>query len=196
MLVGLSGYLVGYNGSFEFKSGEKYPENLDYTFMRVFNAAFGALCVPLAYYTAREFKFSKKGIWLVTLMVLCENSYATISRFILLDAMLLFFTFTTVLCYARFHNLQSKSFSFEWFAWLVLSGISIGCVCSVKWVGLFATAVIGLYTVEDLWNKFGDLRMPLVGSSPVDGFAGEIVMLIENLYSMCMQATGSAESSV
>jgi len=34
---------------------------------------------------------------------------------------------------------------------------------SVKWVGLFgATALVGLYTIEDLWNKFGDLKMPKV----------------------------------
>ena len=54
MLVGLSGYLAGYNGSFEFKSGEKYPEELNYTSMRVFNAFFGAVCIPTAYFTARE----------------------------------------------------------------------------------------------------------------------------------------------
>ncbi|TGZ79630.1 glycosyltransferase family 39 protein [Ascodesmis nigricans] len=160
MLVGLSGYLAGYNGSFEFKSGEHYPPELNYTFMRVFNAAFGALCIPLAYFTAKQLKFTKPAVWLVTLMVLCENSYATISRFILLDSMLLFFTFTTIFCYAKFHNLQRQSFSPEWCFWLFLSGISIGCVCSVKWVGLFVTAVVGLYTVEDLWNKFGDLSMP------------------------------------
>ncbi len=29
-------------------------------------------------------------------------------------------------------------------------------------VGLFVTALVGLYTIEDLWNKFGDLRMPVV----------------------------------
>lgn len=162
MLVGLSGLLAGYNGSFEFKSGEKYPEELNYTFMRLFNSTFGAVCVPLAYFTAKELNFRRPAVWLVTLMVLFENSYATISRFILLDSMLLCFTFTTVLCWARFHRLRDQSFSIEWFTWLFLTGISIGCVCSVKWVGMFGTALVGLYTIEDLWNKFGDLKMPKV----------------------------------
>ena len=168
MLVGLSGVLAGYNGSFEFKSGEKYPSELDYTTMRLFNSAFGALCVPLAYYTARELNFRRNTVWLVTLMVLCENSYATISRFILLDSMLLFFTFTTTLCWARFHSLRRESFSAEWYLWLALTGLSIGCVCSVKWVGLFCTALVGIYTAEDLWNKFGDLDMPFVSLSMVE----------------------------
>ena len=162
MLVGLSGYLANYNGSFEFKSGETYPEELNYTFMRLFNSTFGALCVPVAYYTARELNLRRPAVWLVTMMVLFENSYATISRFILLDSMLLFFTFTTTLCWARFHSLRKESFSPEWFLWLFLCGINIGCVCSVKWVGLFCTALVGLYTIEDLWNKFGDLDMPKV----------------------------------
>lgn len=162
MLVGLSGYLAGYNGSFEFKSGERYPEELNYTFMRAFNASFGALCIPVAYYTAKELNFKKPAAWFVALMVLCENSYATISRFILLDSMLLFFTFTTILCWARFHRLQGQSFTAEWFAWLALTGVSIGCVCSIKWVGLFCTAVVGLYTIDDLWNKFGDVKMPKI----------------------------------
>ena len=162
MLVGLSGYLAGYNGSFEFKSGETYPPEINYTLMRIFNAAFGALCVPLAYYTARELNFRRPVVWLVTMMVLFENSYATISRFILLDSMLLFFTFTTVFCWARFHRLQRESFTPEWWLWLVLTGISIGGVCSVKWVGFFCTALVGLYTAEDLWHKFGDLKMPKI----------------------------------
>lgn len=162
MLVGLSGYLANYNGSFEFKSGETYPEELNYTFMRLFNSAFGALCVPLAYLTARELHFKRPTVWLVTAMVLFENSYTTISRFILLDSMLLFFTFTTVFCWSKFHNQRHDPFSPEWGFWLFITGISIGCVCSVKWVGMFGTALVGLYTIEDLWNKFGDLRLPKV----------------------------------
>lgn len=166
MLVGFSGLLAGYNGSFEFKSGEKYPEELNYTVMRLFGSAFGALCVPLAYFTAKELNMRRTTVWLVTLMVLCENSYAAISRFILLDSMLLFFTFTTTLCWARFHALRRESFSAEWYFWLGLTGLSIGCVCSVKWVGLFCTALVGVYTAEDLWNKFGDLEMPFVSLLP------------------------------
>src|SRR5947207_574593 len=146
MLVGLSGFLAGYNGSFEFKSGETYPPELNYTFMRLFNSSFGALCVPLAYYTAKEMNFKKPAVWFITLMVLCENSYTTISRFILLDSMLLFFTFTTMFCWAKFHRLQNESFSMKWYAWLVLTGMSIGCVCSVKWSCLFCKALVGFCT--------------------------------------------------
>lgn len=170
MLVGLSGYLAGYNGSFEFKSGETYPEDLNYTFMRLFNSAFGALCVPLAYFTAKELHFKRPTVWLVTAMVLFENSYTTISRFILLDSMLLFFTFTTVFCWTKFHNQRFDPFSPEWGLWLMMTGISVGCVCSVKWVGMFGTALVGLYTIEDLWNKFGDLKMPKVELAAHLGF--------------------------
>ena len=162
MLVGLSGGLAGDNGPFEFKSGEKYPEELNFTFMRAFNALFGILCVPMAYWTARELHFRRPAVWLVTLMVLCENSYTTISRFILLDSMLLCGTVATALCWAKFHNQRHNSFELEWFFWLFMTGFSIGCVCSVKLVGLFVTSLVGLYTIEDLWNKFGNTKMPAV----------------------------------
>ncbi|KAK3985811.1 family 39 putative glycosyltransferase [Cladorrhinum sp. PSN332] len=161
LLVGLSGYLAGYNGSFEFKSGETYPADVDYTFMRQFNAFWGAVCVPMAYWTAKELKLRRATVWLVTLMVLCENSYTTISRFILLDSMLLFGTVATTLCWAKFHGQRHNSFEPEWFLWLTMTGLSIGFVTSVKLVGLFVTALVGLYTIEDLWRKFGDTKMPL-----------------------------------
>ena len=40
-------------------------------------------------------------------------------------------------------------------------------VISVKWVGLFATLLVGAYTIEDLWNKFGDLRLTYVCEGPI-----------------------------
>jgi len=172
----LSGYLAGYNGSFEFKSGETYPADVNYTFMRQFNAFWGAVCVPMAYWTAKELNLRRATVWLITLMVLCENSYTTISRFILLDSMLLFGTVATTLCWAKFHGQRRNSFEPEWFFWLTMTGLSIGFVTSVKLVGLFVTALVGLYTVEDLWRKFGDTKMPL----PVLGahLAARVVGLI------------------
>ena len=29
-------------------------------------------------------------------------------------------------------------------------------------IGLFVTALVGVYTIEDLWEKFGDTKMPVV----------------------------------
>jgi dolichyl-phosphate-mannose-protein mannosyltransferase len=57
---------------------------------------------------------------------------------------------------------QHSAFGEDWWLWLVFTGWSIGCVCSIKWVGAFVTALVGVYTVEDLWDKFGDLKMPIV----------------------------------
>ncbi|KAI9459456.1 glycosyltransferase family 39 protein [Lactarius psammicola] len=160
MLVGLAGLLSGYNGGFEFKSGETYPDHVPYVAMRVILATFGVLMVPLGWYTAVELGMSTRACHIVALMVLCDVAWLCISRFILLDSMLLFFTFTTVFGLSKFHNQQYQSFSFDWWFWLAFTGTSIGCVSSVKLVGLFVTALVGLYTIEDLWNKFGDLRMP------------------------------------
>jgi dolichyl-phosphate-mannose-protein mannosyltransferase len=75
--------------------------------------------------------------------------------------MLLFGTVATTLCWAKFHSQRKNSFEPEWFFWLFMTGLSIGFVTSVKLVGLFVTALVGLYTIEDLWNKFGDTKMPV-----------------------------------
>ncbi|KAJ7746561.1 glycosyltransferase family 39 protein [Mycena metata] len=161
MIVGLVGLLAGYDGQFEFKSGVEYPDNVPYVAMRVMLATFGVGMVPLGWYTAVELGMSQWACHLVTMMVLFDVGWLCISRFILLDAMLLFFTFFTVFCMSKFHNQQYQPFSFDWWTWLVMTGVSIGLVTSVKMVGLFVTALVGLYTIEDLWEKFGDLKMPV-----------------------------------
>jgi dolichyl-phosphate-mannose-protein mannosyltransferase len=63
--------LASYAGDFEFKSGEKYPDNVNYAVMRIFLAMFGAFMVPFAYFTGLELKFSQRASFLAALMVLC-----------------------------------------------------------------------------------------------------------------------------
>jgi dolichyl-phosphate-mannose-protein mannosyltransferase len=126
MLLGLSGYLVGYNGSFEFESGTKYPPELNYTGMRLFAATFGALMVPIAYLTGLELHLSTPASILLSMMVLMGNaqhggissilkflsvdiSLLAISRFILLDPMLLFFTALSCYTMVTFRNYQEKA---------------------------------------------------------------------------------------
>ncbi|KAK7032753.1 glycosyltransferase family 39 protein [Favolaschia claudopus] len=161
MLVALAGYLAGYDGSFEFKSGEVYTEDVPFTAMRMILATFGVAMVPVGWYTAIELGMSRWACHLVALMVLLDVGWLCISRFILLDSMLLFFIVFTVFCLTKFNNKQSRPFSIGWWYWLTLTGLGIGCVTSVKMVGMFVTALVGLYTVEDLWEKFGDLKMPV-----------------------------------
>ncbi|RKP09865.1 dolichyl-phosphate-mannose-protein mannosyltransferase [Thamnocephalis sphaerospora] len=160
VLVGLAGALAGYDGSFDFKSGSVYPEGLNYTAMRVILATFGALLVPLAYGTAHELGFSNRAAFLAGVLILCENALLVISRFILLDSMLLFFTALSLYTFVGFHAQRHQPFSFDWWLWLVANGLSLGMVSSVKWVGLFSVALVGLYTIYDLFDKLGHLAMP------------------------------------
>ncbi len=74
MLVGLAGLLSGYNGGFDFKSGVEYPSDVPYTSMRVMLASFGVALVPLAWWTAGEFGWSKFTRHWVTLCVLLGES--------------------------------------------------------------------------------------------------------------------------
>jgi dolichyl-phosphate-mannose-protein mannosyltransferase len=123
MLVALAGALAGYTGHFEFKSGSEYGDDVPFVAMRVMLALFGVGMVPLAWYTAVELGLTWRACHIVTLMVLLgacicmlirnvlylaeiDVAWLCISRFILLDAMLLFFTFSTVFCMTKFHNQQ------------------------------------------------------------------------------------------
>ena len=155
LLVGLSGYLAGYDGSFKFDSGVGYPPECNYVFMRIFNCVFGILCTPLAYKTAVLAGYNQYTVWFISLLVVFEMLSLTLSKFILLDSMLLFFTVTTYYCLIKLHTLRLRNalLTYKGLAYLCLTGVSIGCVCSVKLVGLFVTVLVGLYTIYDLLIK-------------------------------------------
>lgn len=154
MLVALSGWLVGFNGEFEFASGDLFPAELDYQGMRLFQAAVGLVVPVCAYWLVQnmELGLGSGGAWLAALAATLELTHVLLLRFILLDALLLAFTATTfwALTLVHWHRVHGREFSAAWWLRMALLGLLIGCVCSVKWVGLFVTLLAGAYTVYDL----------------------------------------------
>ncbi|QEU58267.1 Pmt6 [Kluyveromyces lactis] len=151
MLIGLGEYLAGFDGDFDFSSNSSYPDEVNFKIMRQFNAIFSSLCTPLAFYSAKNLSFSMPTVYLVALMVCFEHSYIVLGKFVLLDSMLLFFTLLTFYCLSQLYRLRERQLTVEWLTWILATGFSIGCVCSVKWVGLLITALVGIYTVSELY---------------------------------------------
>lgn len=149
MLVALAGYISGFNGvGFTFESAKSYIGHVNYISMRIFVALFGTMVVPMGYLTALQLRLTHTTACLVGLMLLFDVGLIGITRLILLDSFLLCFTSSLLLGYSIFRN--SKEFTPKWHFGLILTGLSIGCVSSVKWVGFFPTALVGLLTIEEL----------------------------------------------
>ncbi|KAJ2257077.1 Protein O-mannosyltransferase 2 [Coemansia sp. RSA 454] len=87
-----------------------------------------------------------------------DNALCTISRFILLDAMLLFFTAMSALSFSGLYKHRLQPFTRVWWGWLFATGVVLGLVASSKWVGFFSVGLVGLYTVWELYDIFGQSR--------------------------------------
>ncbi|KAK9728208.1 hypothetical protein K7432_001211 [Basidiobolus ranarum] len=161
MMIAATAYLAGFDGSFTFeKIGLDYIEpNVPYVAMRLLPAVLGWLLVPIAYFTLRGSRCSHATASLGALMVTFENSYTTQFRHILLDSPLVFFTALTILSWVHFQNAINTPFTMKWWLWLGATGVSLGLTGSVKWVGLFLYATVGLSTLAQLWELIGDFSV-------------------------------------
>lgn len=161
MSIAFAGYLSGYNGSFPFdKPGDSYGEN-SYVGMRMFCATLGTLCVPLAYLTVWELTKSTGAALLSTAFIVFDHGCITISQYILLDPVLMFWIMLSTYCFTKFQNCKNVPYSVEWWAWMAASGVSLSCAFSCKWVGLFVILWAGITTVMNLWDLLGDLSLSL-----------------------------------
>ncbi|XP_063079994.1 protein O-mannosyl-transferase 2-like [Engraulis encrasicolus] len=161
MLIGLSGYLTGYNGSFPFtKPGDKFEEH-HYGGMRGMCAAFGAGLPVLAYLTVVEVSGSTSAALITAALLIFDTGYITLSQYILLDPILMFFIMAAVFCTIKFYSYTHRPFTTPWCVWLVLMGVSLaGCV-SVKFLGVFVVLLVGLNTAAELWELLGDNTLSL-----------------------------------
>ena len=70
MLNAFAGLIAGFNGSFEFESGARYPDEVKYGVMRYLNAIFGVMITPLAYWTGIHLRFTHLGAILLAVMTI------------------------------------------------------------------------------------------------------------------------------
>ncbi|XP_019767604.2 protein O-mannosyl-transferase 2 [Dendroctonus ponderosae] len=162
MLIGLSGYLTGYDGTFAFdKPGDKY-ENASYVGMRLFCTSLGASVVPMAFLTVNQMTSSPTAALFSSLLILFDVGLITLTQYILLDPILLCFMMGSILGAIKVSYNTADEFSPRWWIWLIFTGTMLACCCSVKFVGLFVVLLVGLITIADLWNILGDLTKPVV----------------------------------
>lgn len=162
MLIGLAGYMTGYDGSFPFvKPGDKY-EHHNYWGMRGFCAVLGSFLPVFAYLIVLELSSSHTAALIAASLLLFDTGCITISQYILLDPILLFFIMAAVLSMVKFHQQALRPFSASWWLWLGLTGVNLSGALGVKFVGLFVITLVGLNTVSDLWRLLGDQSLSLV----------------------------------
>lgn len=150
--------LGGFRGDFDFaKIGDVYPENVPYVLMRTFSAVLGVATVVLAHLTLRSSGVRPFVALATSACLLFENSYVTISKYILLDLPLVFFIAAAVYAFKKFEIQQP--FSVAWFRALLACSVSLGLALSSKWVGLFTVVWCGVGCVIHMWFLIGDLSV-------------------------------------
>jgi dolichyl-phosphate-mannose-protein mannosyltransferase len=154
LLFAFVGWLVGYDGDFKFENiGDSYiTNNVPYVAYRSLPALLGSLTVPTVFLIMWESGYSLPACVLSACLVLFDNSHIGQTRLILLDATLVFFMATSVLCYVRFYKQRHLPFGRKWWKWLLMTGFSMSCVISVKYVGTFIFVTIGAAVCIDLWG--------------------------------------------
>merc|ERR1711892_386575 len=123
--------------------------------MRYGCTIFGILTVPLGFLTVWEMTDgSLSAATLAALFLVFDNGMAVINRYILLDPLMIFFISSSVYAMVKFRKC-SNTFSNQWWGWLAVTGSMLAGAISVKFVGLFVIALVGMYTAIDLWNLLG-----------------------------------------
>uniref|UniRef100_A0AAQ5Z4D4 Protein O-mannosyl-transferase 2 n=1 Tax=Amphiprion ocellaris TaxID=80972 RepID=A0AAQ5Z4D4_AMPOC len=162
MLIGLAGYMTGYDGTFPFiKPGDKY-EQQNYWGMRGFCAVLGSFLPIFAYLIVLELSQSHTAAFITAILLIFDTGCITISQYILLDPILMFFIMAAVLSMVKFNQQRYRPFTASWWFWLVLTGVNLAGAFGVKFVGLFVILLVGLNTIWDLWRLLGDLSLSLV----------------------------------
>ncbi|XP_033647476.1 protein O-mannosyl-transferase 1-like [Asterias rubens] len=163
LLLAGAGYMADTNVTFPFERiGDEYPCDLPIWHLRLIPALCGSLLVPIVYLIITEIGYTDWTAVQAAVLVLFDNALITESRFILLDTMLLFFTFTALILLFRLRKMRQRCFSASWWLCMLLLGIAITCAVSVKYSAILMVSLIYLVVAYDFWQLVGDRSLSVM----------------------------------
>ncbi|MEK9184968.1 MAG: phospholipid carrier-dependent glycosyltransferase [Patescibacteria group bacterium] len=134
LLATLSAYWGHFSSNFDFTSiGETFTDP-NFIYLRIIPAIAGFLLPLVIYFLAKQLNISTIGSFFTGAVVIFENSLLVQSKFLLIDGILLFFGFSTILFYLLYRNKKN-------IRWLVLSAFFLGATISTKWTGISFLAI-------------------------------------------------------
>ena len=153
----------GFNGNFNFQPADyPYPSKVPYVTFRLFSSMLGLLTVIFFYSTLRVTGVRSFVAFAVSLALIFENGYVTISRYIFDDSPYLFFIALAIYLFktSQLYPMGSCKSYLSLFG----SAIVLGCVVSTKWVGVFVIFWVGINLVLRFILNIGDLSKPVCSS--------------------------------
>ena len=119
--------------------------------LRFLPALFGALFVLIfstfAYLATR----SKQIALIAGTLILLDNAFLVQSKLTSIDIFLLFFEILTF-CFFLLYQ-KEKGYSKKWFAFLALTGISLGLTVSIKLTGLATIGILGVILLAKIFSQ-------------------------------------------
>ena len=167
----------GFDGKFDFQPvGHPYTNKVPYATFRLFSSLLGLLTLILFYSTLRVTGVRSFVAFSVSLALIFENGYVTISRYIFDDSPYLFFIALAIYLFqkSQLYPIGSCKSYLSLFA----SAIALGCVVSTKWVGVFIIFWVGICLLLSFILNIGDLSKPVCSSIKHTTIKGLLCLIV------------------
>lgn len=167
-MVALSAYMAGVSGNNNTNLsitnfgaiGQTYEAGMPIRSLRFVPALAGSLLVPIIYHLMLELTTNHWMATLSALVVLMENALFTQSRFILLDTILMAFSFFGLLAYLLAR--KRARLSTGWASWMAVSSVALACGLCVKYTGVFTLLQVAALAYYDLYRRLANKTIEAV----------------------------------
>lgn len=193
LMISGAGYLTGFEPGFSFAEiGQKFPDR-HYLSLRLLPIIAGILLSIAIFFLILQLGMSRLAAFAGGMLIVLENAILVQSRFILLDAFLLFFGFLALLFYFKFRNSFNNGGSHA-SSHLLFAGIFAALAASVKWTGLTFLVIIVVFYFIDWLKSNKKIGMTIKGPAFLVAVPILIYFSIFALHFSLLSKTGTGDA--